>query len=195
MGLAGGGRDWRRIPRTNFLPRARPAPAQITQSDFSFFARPPAEVRPMVTTPIASGSKGNQIKGKGFDLKAQDFINMMVTQLQNQDPTKPADNAQLLSQMSQIGQLQANNTLTDSIKGLVLQNQIGSAGNLIGKSVEGIDDELNTVKGIVNSVKVQKDGVVLELDNGKQLPIAGVTNIAAGSSATTTKPAAAATGA
>ena len=151
----------------------------------------------MVTTPItSSANKGNQIKGKGFDLKAQDFINMMVTQLQNQDPTKPADNAQLLSQMSQIGQLQANNTLTDSIKGLVLQNQIGSAGNLIGKTVQGVDDAQNTVKGIVNSVKVQSDGVVLELDNGKQLPLAGVTDIAAATAATastkTAAPAAAA---
>ena len=147
----------------------------------------------MITSPLTSNSapQGTQSKNKNFNLKAEDFIKMMVTQLQNQDPTKPADNAQLLSQMSQIGQLQANNTLTDSIKGLVLQNQIGSAGNLIGKTVQGVDDAQNTVKGIVNSVKVQSDGVVLELDNGKRLPIAGVTDIAAATAATTATKAAA----
>ena len=134
----------------------------------------------MITSPITSGStQGTQSKNKSFDLKPDDFIKMMVTQLQNQDPTKPADNGQLLAQMSQIGQLQSANTLTDSIKGMVLQNQIGSAGNLIGKSVAGVDDQNNVIKGVVNSVKVQSDGVLLELDNGNTLPLTQVTDIAA----------------
>ena len=147
----------------------------------------------MSTSAIGSTAAGSNaaLQNSKYNLKTEDFINMMVTQLQNQDPTKPADNAQLLSQMSQIGQLQANNTLTDSIKGLVLQNQIGSAGNLIGKTVQGVDDAQNTVKGIVNSVKVQSDGVVLELDNGKHLPIGSVTDIAAATAATTATKAAA----
>jgi flagellar basal-body rod modification protein FlgD len=136
----------------------------------------------MITSPIASGSpQGTQSKNKSFDLKPEDFIKMMVTQLQNQDPTKPADNGQLLAQMSQIGQLQSSNTLTDSIKGMVLQNQIGSAGNLIGKSVAGVDAQNNVIKGVVNSVKVQSDGVLLELDNGNSLPLTQVTDIAAAS--------------
>jgi flagellar basal-body rod modification protein FlgD len=134
----------------------------------------------MITSPISSGAaQGTQSKNKSFDLKAQDFIKMMVTQLQNQDPTKPADNGQLLAQMSQIGQLQSSTTLTESIKGLVLQNQIGSAGNLIGKNVAGVDAQNNPINGVVNSVKVQSDGVVLELDNGNKLPLANVTDIAA----------------
>jgi flagellar basal-body rod modification protein FlgD len=141
----------------------------------------------MVTTPLtSSGSQGTQSKSKNFDLKAQDFIKMMVTQLQNQDPTKPTDNAQLLAQMSQIGQLQSNTTLTEGIKGMVLQNQIGSAGNLIGKSVEGLDDNDATVRGIVNSVSVVGDKVSLDLDNGKQLSLGKVSSIAAASAATST---------
>jgi flagellar basal-body rod modification protein FlgD len=139
----------------------------------------------MITSPInSSGAQGTQSKNKNFDLKAQDFIKMMVTQLQNQDPTKPADNGQLLAQMSQIGQLQSSTTLTESIKGLVLQNQIGSAGNLIGKNVAGLDDQSNPVKGVVNSVKVQSDGVVLELDNGNKLALSQVTDIAAATATT-----------
>jgi flagellar basal-body rod modification protein FlgD len=134
----------------------------------------------MFTTPIPSGgaAQGTQLKSKNFALKAEDFIKMMVTQLQNQDPTKPADNGQLLAQMSQIGQLQSTTTLTDGIKGMVLQNQIGAAGNLIGKSVAGLDGQNNTVQGVVNSVKVQSDGVMLQLDNGNTLSLGNVTDIA-----------------
>jgi flagellar basal-body rod modification protein FlgD len=119
------------------------------------------------------------MKGKkSFELKAEDFIKMMITQLQNQDPTSPAKNEELLAQMSQIGQLQSSTTLTEGIKGMVLQNQIGAAGNLIGKNVEGLDGQDKPVKGIVNSVRVEDNSVVLELDNGNKLPLGRVTSIA-----------------
>lgn len=115
---------------------------------------------------------------KGFDLKAEDFIKMMVTELQNQDPTAPAKNSELLAQMSQIGQLQSSTTLTEGIQSMVLQNQIGSAGNLIGKTVAGLDDNDKAVGGIVNSVRVEDKNVVLELDNGNKLQLGRVTDVA-----------------
>jgi flagellar basal-body rod modification protein FlgD len=134
----------------------------------------------MVTAPIYSSTpSGTQSKtNSNFNLQPMDFIKMMVTQLQQQDPTKPADNSQLLAQMGQIGQLQSSNTLTESLKGMVLQNQIGSAGNLIGKSIQGLDDQNNELGGVVNSVKVEGTDVFLELDNGNKLALSRVTSIA-----------------
>src|SRR5258706_1267414 len=143
----------------------------------------------MTTKPITT-APGNQLPASAqkntFSLKAQDFIKMMVTQLQNQDPLEPAKNDQLLAQMSQIGQLQSSTQLQESLKGLVIQNQIGAAGNLIGKSVQGFDDQNNDVKGMVNSVRVQQDNVYLELDNGKSLALGRVANIAGATTAPTT---------
>jgi flagellar basal-body rod modification protein FlgD len=125
-----------------------------------------------------ASSGGNKIQSSKFDLKAEDFINMMITQLQNQDPMEPAKNEQLLAQMSQIGQLQSATQLQQSLSGMVLQNQIGSAGNLIGKTIQGLDDGNEQVQGVVNSVRVEKDKVFLELDNGKRLAMDRVTTIA-----------------
>jgi flagellar basal-body rod modification protein FlgD len=133
-------------------------------------------------TGAASGTQSKTNKN-AFNLKAEDFIKMMITQLQNQDPTSPAKNEELLAQMSQIGQLQSTTTLTDSIKTMVLQNQIGSASNLIGKNIEGLDDQDKPVKGIVNSVRVEDNNVVLELDNGNKLQLGRVTSIAGATSA------------
>jgi flagellar basal-body rod modification protein FlgD len=145
----------------------------------------------MTTKPITT-APGNQlpasVQKNSFSLKAEDFIKMMVTQLQNQDPLEPAKNDQLLAQMSQIGQLQSSTQLQDSLKGLVIQNQIGAAGNLIGKSVQGLDDQNADVHGMVNSVRVQQDSVYLELDNGKSLSLSRVTNIAAGPATPVTTP-------
>src|SRR5688572_16222053 len=128
---------------------------------------------------IGGGSpQGTQVRSKNFELKTEDFIKMMITQLQNQDPLEPAKNQELLAQMSQIGQLQSATALQDSLKGLVLQNNIGAASSLIGKTVEGMDASNETVSGLVTSIRVANDKVELELDNGQTLEMGRVTSIA-----------------
>src|SRR5690348_10648912 len=117
----------------------------------------------MATTPIGSSTSSSSSSSSastsasgtnGMNLTPSDFIKMMVTQLQNQDPTQPTSSDQLLSQMSEIGQLQANNTLQTTLQSMITQSQMGSAGNLIGKQVGGSDDYGNDVTGVVDSVKV-----------------------------------------
>ena len=129
----------------------------------------------MTTLPISSG--GNQIQGKSMNLKPEDFIKMMITQLQNQDPLQPAKNEELLAQMSQIGQLQSSTELQTSLKTIMLQNNLSSAGNMIGKMVQGQDERGNPITGLVNSVHVVDGAVSLELDNGKALSLSNVTGI------------------
>jgi flagellar basal-body rod modification protein FlgD len=131
----------------------------------------------MTTQPIFAPGSPNRLQSKSSTLKAEDFINMMVTQLQNQDPLEPAKNSELLAQMSQIGQLQTATAMQDTLKGLVLQNSLGAAGNLIGKIVEGLDDNGEPMDGLVTAVRVEKNEVMLELDNGKSLKLARVTSI------------------
>ena len=101
----------------------------------------------------------------------------MVTQLKSQDPTDPVKNQDLLAQMSQIGQLQSSQDLQTSLKGLVLQNSLGAAGNMIGKMVQGKDDNGEDMTGLVTSVQVVDNEVSLELDSGQQLKLARVTGI------------------
>lgn len=125
-----------------------------------------------------SATGPNTLKSKNFELKTEDFIQMMITQLQNQDPLEPAKNQELLAQMSQIGQLQSSTMLQTSLKGMMLQNQLGSAGNLIGKMIKGLDSKNEPITGLVNSIRVENDKVFLELDNGKSLALERVTNIA-----------------
>jgi flagellar basal-body rod modification protein FlgD len=124
-----------------------------------------------------TGASGTQSAKKNFELKTEDFIKMMVTQLQNQDPMEPAKNQELLAQMSQIGQLQSSTSLQETLKGMVQQNQIGAAAGLIGKSVNGLDANDDPITGVVTSVKVEGDKVNLELDNGQALSLSRLTSI------------------
>ena len=127
-----------------------------------------------------SSSSTNTSSGGLQALTPTDFIQMMITQLQNQDPLDPTNSQDILSQMSEIGQLQSSDQLQTSLTGLVLQNQIGSSSALIGKSVTGVDSSNNQVAGTVTGVQVnQSNNVVsLTLDNGDSLPISGVATIA-----------------
>jgi flagellar basal-body rod modification protein FlgD len=177
------------------LDRAASGTPQITNSDFYWAAAGAAETEGMALSPIiphnnSPAASSTQAPSKNFALKTEDFIKMMITQLQNQDPMEPAKNQELLAQMSQIGQLQSATTLQESLKGMVLQNQIGAAAGLIGKQIQGMDEQNETVSGMVNSIRVQQDGVSLELDNGKTLALSRVTSIAgAGGAGATTTPA------
>lgn len=133
----------------------------------------------MTTAPTAAAS--NQAAPATFakkSLKPEDFINMMITQLQHQDPLEPSKSDALLSQMSQIGQLQSTTDLQASLKTLVLQNNLSSAGNMIGKQVRGLDDKGAQTDGVVRSVQVRDGGVWLELESGKSLDLGRVTEIA-----------------
>jgi flagellar basal-body rod modification protein FlgD len=102
----------------------------------------------------------------------------MITQLQQQDPTNPTDSNQLLSQMSEISTLQSNSTMQDSLKSLTLQQSIGAGGNLIGKTVQGLDATGTAITGVITSVSVKDQSVSLGLDSGTTLPMANVTSIA-----------------
>ena len=52
----------------------------------------------------ASAAAGtNSTSGDAFNsMSSQDFIKMLVAQLQNQDPTQPVSNTEILQEVSQI---------------------------------------------------------------------------------------------
>lgn len=112
-------------------------------------------------------------------LTSQDFLKLLITQLQNQDPASPLDSDQLLNQISQMRALQANLELESSLKGLTLGQQLSSATSFIGKNVTAVTGSDQTqVSGMVESVIV-KDGSALLRVNGTEIPMADITGVAA----------------
>ncbi len=127
-------------------------------------------------------SIGNGAVATGVDrfaeMSSEDFIKVLFTELQNQDPLAPNDSGALIEQLSGLRNIESQLALQDELKSLVSANQVASAGNLIGKTVAGIDGFNNQVTGVVTSVRVTDDVVTLELDNGVALDMDRVTHIA-----------------
>jgi flagellar basal-body rod modification protein FlgD len=131
------------------------------------------------TTSNTTNSNGTSNGTAGINsLTSSDFLNLMLTQLEQQDPLNPTDSNQMLSQISQISNLQANTAMQTSLSSLTLQQSIGAGGNLIGKSITGVDSSGTTVTGNVTSVQVQNSQVYLGLDSDTNpVPMSSVTNI------------------
>jgi flagellar basal-body rod modification protein FlgD len=106
---------------------------------------------------------------------------MLVTQLQNQDPLNPTSSQDLLTQVSDIGQLQSSNQMQTTLTSLSQQSSISAASSLIGKTVNGQDSSGNALSGNVTSVQVSGGNVNLQLSTGSTLALSNVTSITSGS--------------
>lgn len=51
-------------------------------------------------------------------LGMNDFISLLTTELQNQDPTAPQDNTQMIAQMAQFSTLSATTGMSDTLSGI-----------------------------------------------------------------------------
>ena len=79
------------------------------------------------------------------------FLTLLVTQLQNQDPMNPVDNAQMTSQMAQISTvsgIEKLNTTVEKLNGQFVQMQAVQGAGLIGKDVLIQGDRLSVVDGM-----------------------------------------------
>lgn len=114
----------------------------------------------------------------GFDaLTSQDFLKVMLTELSKQDPLSPSDTKEILGQISTIRSIESNLALQRDLDSLVTQNQTSAAGTLIGKYVSGLSDAGDRVESLVGSVSVTRDGPILNLLNGRRVPMKNVEEI------------------
>lgn len=96
------------------------------------------------------------------DLDLDSFLNLMIAELQNQDPLNPLENDQLLAQISQIREVGATDRLTQTLDSVLLGQNIASATNLIGAEVQALTDDGERVSGSVRRVTI--DGGQPKLD-------------------------------
>ncbi len=104
-------------------------------------------------------------------LGSQEFFELIITDLLNQDPLNPADNQKLLEQISLIRDIEMKSQLTTELRSLIQQQRFGSAAGLLGQFVEG-NEAAAFAKGVVAGVRFDQNGSpILMLDTGLELPL------------------------
>ncbi len=139
----------------------------------------------METSVIGAGTtvSSAQATTRGFsDLSSENFFQLLIAELQSQDPLKPTDNQQLLQQLSTIRSMEQTVTLNKTLQTLAAEQRFGSTASLIGHYVSGTvtnsGGQAYELRGLVIGVRFEGNGeAILELHNGRSLPAAKVEQV------------------
>ncbi len=132
--------------------------------------------------------------GEGV-LGKDDFLKLLITQLQNQDPTNPMKDNEFIAQMAQFSALEQTMNLSKSFEKFAeaqSQSQIIQYTSFVGKTVHWheMTDQIGTDgKPVVNegtnsiaSVKFVDGSVKFTMDDGKELTPGNISEVLSGSS-------------
>ncbi len=112
-------------------------------------------------TDVASATQSTtqtQAKSNGYgDLDLDQFLKLLVTELQNQDPLEPTKNSEIVQQVGQIRSIGATDSLTNTLSNLSQNQELVTASGLIGQKVEGLADDSSPVDGVVDRITVVTD--------------------------------------
>lgn len=106
----------------------------------------------------SSGSSSSSSQANSLEnLNLNQFLQLMVTELMNQDPLNPMDNTQLVQQMGELRSIAASDQLTNTLQAVQTQQSLTTASSLIGKTVTALSDNNGDITGVVQSVSVEVD--------------------------------------
>ena len=123
-------------------------------------------VNPTTNTPATTGtSSKTQLPGSA--LGKDDFLKLLVSQLQHQDPMEPANDTEFIGQMAQFSALEQESNTAESTGKMADQLTRAGALGLIGKTVTYGDTDGNSQTGVVNQVDIGTDGKATLTVGGK----------------------------
>jgi len=117
-------------------------------------------------------------EGARDELGKDSFLNLLTTQLKNQNPLKPMDNTKFISQMAQFSSLEQMNNMNSSLSQFIKSQSVSQGASLIGKTVETVNEDTGkTVKGTVKEVGFEDDKIFAYLENDKKISMDGISKI------------------
>jgi flagellar basal-body rod modification protein FlgD len=122
----------------------------------------------------ATGSSSSQL------VSEQAFLQLLITQLQNQDPLSPADPTQFVSQLAQFSSLEQMSQLNAS----VTQQLDNSVTGLIGQTVTVTDPSSSSglLTGQVSGIVYYSNGPAIQV-NGNNYALSDIQNVGSVTSA------------
>jgi flagellar basal-body rod modification protein FlgD len=97
------------------------------------------------------------------------FLQLLIAEMKNQDPTKPMDSAQYIGQLASFSNVEQAVKTNAKLDAMMSSLALTQAEGFIGRTVTAADD---SVSGNVTSVRVTADGALATLDNGSELLLA-----------------------
>ncbi len=106
-----------------------------------------------------------------------EFLQLLVTQMTNQDPLQPMQDTEMMAQFAQLQQLDNQKAMTESIVQMREDYAIQGASNLIGKEITVTSDSGATTSGLAVRTLYQDGVVKLELEDGSIVNYRDITEV------------------
>lgn len=111
-------------------------------------------------------------------MSREDFLQILIAEISQQNPLDPLDNEQFLSQMVNMQNLETMSSLSDGIGSFEKFLHLGAASGLIGKTIVGVGEDGSELTGLVEKVTLDNGDVNLVIDGG-EVPISAVREVLA----------------
>ncbi|MCU1475155.1 flagellar hook capping FlgD N-terminal domain-containing protein [Amnibacterium sp.] len=109
-----------------------------------------AVTAPTTTATSLYSTPATRTPTQAFD--SQMFLKLLVTQLQNQDPSSPMDSTQMISQTSQLASMQQLTSLNSATTDSYNLQMRSAAANVLGKTVSWTDAQGAAHTGLATAV-------------------------------------------
>ncbi len=119
---------------------------------------------------------GERTAGSPAELSREEFMKILTSQLQNQNPMDPLKQNEFMGQLTSMQNLEVLNKLSNVVDQMRSFQKLSSAGNFIDKTVEGMTEDGQEVKGTVEKVSTEGSDVFLHVGSFK-VPVDNVQSI------------------
>lgn len=107
----------------------------------------------------------------------EDFLKLLATQFQTQDPMKPMDDTAFIAQMAQFSALEQSSSMVKEMALLRADQSLLTAGSYLGRNVTVQDGAGQTVTGPVAAVDNDPASGVTITIGGKSYPLSSVRRV------------------
>lgn len=127
-----------------------------------------------------SGSASSPPSAASTAIGLQDFLKILLTQLNYQDPLKPLDNQAFMAQMAQFTALEQSQRLNDKLDLLISNQSAFQSVSLLGRTVD-VSTSSGNVTGMVSALSLQGDQptVTVTTSTGTVLPALSLSQVSA----------------
>lgn len=120
------------------------------------------------TSGVATGAAAAAAKATANGVDYNAFLQLLIAQMKNQDPTNPTDSAQQLAQLASFSQVEQQTQTNAKLDAMLTSSALSQANAVIGRTLTSAD---GTVSGRVLSVNVSASGSMALLEGGQTLAI------------------------
>lgn len=125
-----------------------------------------------VSSPTAPSPAGTAAASKKDSAKAtldyNNFLQLLITQMKNQDPTDPMDATEQVSQLATFSQVEQQIKTNTNLESLLSNSTLSNASSYIGKTITSADEKTS---GVVASIKVTAEGLTATTTSGANIAI------------------------